>query len=176
MNWLRRHWPVIAAGALAAVLGAVIGIVRLTPDSAVDSGPLWAVKLPDLQGQETEVSRFRGRPLLVNFWATWCGPCKEEMPDLQRLAAGDLGNKIRVIGIGIDDKDKMRSFAADIGVTYTILQTGAPGLDLMKALGNRSGALPFTLVLDSAGVVVRSHIGKLSYEELRVAAQSAVSR
>ncbi|MFN0161005.1 MAG: TlpA family protein disulfide reductase [Burkholderiales bacterium] len=176
MIWLRRHRLAISLGLLSAALGAAIGLLRLTPDPVIDTSPLWAVKLPDLKGNETEVSRFRGQPLLVNFWATWCGPCKEEMPDLQRLATGDLGNKVRVIGIGIDDKDKMRSFAADIGITYTILQTGAPGLDLMKALGNRSGALPFTLVLDGAGRVVKSHAGKLSYEELRAAAQSAVLR
>lgn len=176
MNWLRRHWLVISAGLLSAALGAAIGVLRFTPDRAIDTSPLWAVKLPDLKGHETELSRFRGQPLLVNFWATWCGPCKEEMPDLQRLAAGELGKKVRVVGIGIDDKDKMHSFATDIGITYTILQTGAPGLDLMKALGNRSGALPFTLVLDGAGVVVKSHTGKLSYEELRDAAQNAVAR
>jgi thiol-disulfide isomerase/thioredoxin len=176
MNLPRRHLPLALIGLAAALAGALAANAWLPARHENAPAALWDARLTDLSGKTVGLDSLRGRPLLINFWATWCGPCKEEMPDIQRLAAGELGAKLAVVGIGIDDPDKLASFSKEIGITYQILQAGVPGLDLMKSLGNRAGALPFTLVLDAAGRVVTRHTGKLTREQLLEAAVSSIDR
>lgn len=95
------------------------------------------------------------------------------MPDFQRLAQSDIGKNARIVGIGIDNAINMQTFANQLGITYTLLEGGPRGLDLMKALGNQVGGLPFTLVVDTKGGVVLQRLGRVSYEELRSAVIAA---
>jgi len=106
---------------------------------------------------------------LFNFWATWCSPCRDEMPILA-AAAARFG--FSVVGIGIDHASKIVEFTANIGVQYEILIADASAIDLMKALGNRSGGLPFTVVLDGAGRIFARKLGPLSAAELQGIATS----
>ena len=173
MLWLKRNSPLLLAGLAALAIGAWLGWMRLQANPSASLEPLWAAELIDLRGNKVSMASLRGKPLVVNFWATWCGPCKEEMPDFQRLATGEMRDRIKVVGIGIDNADNMRSFADRIGITYTLLEGGAESLDMLKALGNQAGGLPFTLVIDADGKSVMVRLGRASYEDLVVAAKAA---
>ena len=135
-----------------------------TPAAGIDA--LWAAQFSSLDGATVRFASFRGRPVVVNFWASWCGPCLEEMPDFQKASQTEVGSKIAFVGIGIDYAKKMRPFADKLKITYTLLESGAQGLDLLKAVGNSSGALPFTLLLDRQGRAAGRKLGKMSYAEL----------
>lgn len=130
---------------------------------------LWTTSFNDLDGRPVSLSTFRERPLVVNFWASWCGPCLEEMPDFQRASQTAEGSRVQFVGIGIDYAKNMKPFAVKLGITYLLLEGGAQGLDLVKAAGNSGGALPFTLILDRTGAVALRKLGKMTYPELMAA-------
>jgi thiol-disulfide isomerase/thioredoxin len=102
---------------------------------------------------------------VVNFWATWCGPCVEEMPELDRLSKALAPNS--VVGVAIDNPTNVREFLQKTPVTYPIALAGLEGTDLMRALGNTGGGLPFTVLLDAKGKVVFSKMGKTNEAELK---------
>jgi thiol-disulfide isomerase/thioredoxin len=172
-NWLTRHGLILLAGLAAAGLGAWLAWARMAPDASPPLDALWAARMPDLRGTQVQLSALRGEPVIINFWATWCQPCKEEMPDLQRLAASELGKSVKIIGIGIDNAANMRAFAEKIGITYLLLEGGPAGLDLLKPLGNDSGGLPFTIAVNRAGKPAGSHLGRLSPDALKSLANAA---
>lgn len=135
-----------------------------SPEAALAS--LWASVFKDLEGRAVNLSAFKGRPLVVNFWASWCGPCLEEMPDFQRASQTVEGKRAQFVGIGIDSAEKMKPFAGKMGISYLLLEGGAQGLDLVRTAGNSAGALPFTLILDRSGAVALRKLGKMTYAEL----------
>lgn len=175
MSWLKRNFALLTVGLLALGAGGWLGWARLQPASTnIDA--LWATVLPDLSGKRASLAAFKGKPLIVNFWATWCGPCKEEMPDFQKLAASELGSSIQIVGIGIDNTDNMRAFSDKLGISYTLLDGGPGGLDLLTALGNQVGGLPYTLIVDATGRVIVKRLGRISYEELREASMRTLGK
>lgn len=130
---------------------------------------LYATRLPDLAGTTQAVSQWRGKTLVVNFWAPWCGPCVEEMPDLGALSREVSGKNVQFIGIGIDSAQNMIAFEQKVKVDYPLLVAGYPGTDLAKALGDTAGALPFTLVIDPQGKVRLQKLGRVMPDEVRAA-------
>lgn len=171
---MRPHWlsrkPLavglfLLVGAIAAIAGFVFNVERLglTP-AALD--PLWKAEFKDLKGVPVRMADLRGPPMVINFWASWCGPCIEEMPDFQRASQTELGKRIRFVGIGIDYAKNMQPFADKLGISYLLLESGAQGLDIVKTAGNPSGALPFTLILDRNGAAVMRKLGRLEYADL----------
>ena len=119
--------------------------------------------LPDLDGQPRRADEWDGRVLVVNFWATWCAPCREEIPlliDLERRRPG-----VRVIGIAVDRADAVRPFAEELGIGYPILLDDLQG-STMRRYGNRFGALPFTVITGRDGVVAYVRLGELEAGEL----------
>jgi thiol-disulfide isomerase/thioredoxin len=165
-----RVWRNVALGIVAAVAlaaGIYAGKQALAPEGAADAGPLLAVTLPDLDGKPQSVGQWRGRVLVVNFWATWCAPCREEMPEFVK-AQRDYGVRgLQFVGIATDDEPKVRQFAAEIGVNYPTLLGGYGAIELSRTLGNRVGALPFTVILDREGRVVHRQLGPLKPSQLR---------
>jgi peroxiredoxin len=103
----------------------------------------------------------------VNFWATWCAPCVEEMPDLQRTHDEFASRGVRVVGLGIDSPSALKRFREEHRLSLPLFAAGAGGSELARALGNSSGALPFTVLLDRNGRIVRSHLGQVRPAELR---------
>jgi thiol-disulfide isomerase/thioredoxin len=174
MSWLKRNLVVLIVGAAALLAGGWLGWARLQPATPTQMETLWHTPFSDLAGKPFSLSAMKGKPLIVNFWATWCGPCKEEMPDFQKLASSDLGKKIQIVGIGIDNAANMQAFADKLGITYKLLDGGPTSLDLLKTLGNQVGGLPFTLVFNADGKVVKSHLGKFTYDELQEASKRAL--
>ena len=150
-----------AAGFAALAAGSLVGALAL--QSASGAGKLLSASFPDLSGRVRRLGEWQGKVALFNFWATWCAPCREEMPLLD-AAATRFG--FSVVGIGIDSADKIRDFVAKIGVRYQMLTADGTAVRLMKDLGNSSGGLPFTLAIDRAGRIAARNLGPLDGREL----------
>jgi thiol-disulfide isomerase/thioredoxin len=162
----RRGWIAGAAGAAAAAAGAGSYVWR--ERGAGDTGfePLWALRFPQPGGGELVMAERRGKPLLLNFWATWCPPCLKEMPDLDRFAREYGGRGWQVVGLAVDGPTPVREFLQRTPVTFAIGLAGFEGTDLSRALGNAQGALPFTAVFDARGRIVQRKLGQTDYPEL----------
>ena len=119
---------------------------------------------PDLQGESVPLSTYAGRPLVVNFWATWCAPCVKEMPDLDALS--HKYPNITFLGIAIDTLPNVERFLQKVQVSYPLLVAGHGGIAHMKALGNSKGGLPYTVVFDAASRPYRDILGQVDPKEL----------
>lgn len=138
--------------------------------------PLFAATLRDLQERPANLAHYRGRPLVVNFWARWCAPCRAEIPELLRFRQVHRGH-IEVIGIGIEDQaEAARDFARASGIDYPVLIAGDQGIPLMQALGNTRGGLPYTLFIDGRGRIVGSKLGLIRQADLEAAAVRLLER
>jgi thiol-disulfide isomerase/thioredoxin len=120
------------------------------------------------------MARLRGRPLLLNFWATWCEPCLREMPALDRFARDFAASGWQVVGIAVDQLDTVKAFLAHTPVSFTIAVADASALALARSLGNDAGALPFSVVLSSGGVITYRKLGESRYDDLAAAARAAI--
>lgn len=154
-----------AVGLAAAAAGAVVGVLALqTRSGAAD---LLAARFHDLDGRPRRIIEWRGRVLVCNFWATWCAPCREEIPLFVAAKQQYSPTDVEFVGIGIDSADKIREFAATYRINYPLLVADATAIGLLRALGNRSGALPFTAVFDRSGGLAYRRLGALTETELR---------
>jgi thiol-disulfide isomerase/thioredoxin len=126
---------------------------------------LYGARLPGLDGQEFSLSTLKGRPLVVNFWATWCAPCVQEMPHLESMAK-EL-SEIKFVGIGIDTAQNIAQFVAKIPISYQLLIAGHAGIAMVRELGNSAGGLPFTLLFDANGSIFDSILGQVEPNDLR---------
>jgi len=154
------------AGIAAAAVGFLAGPALLRPGRGREGERLLSASFPDLHNKTRRLSEWRGQVLVCNFWATWCAPCREEIPLLlgARRKYGPSGAEI--VGIAIDNGDKVRQFTASFDISYPVLLAGTEGLDLMRELGNSSGGLPFTVVADRQGALVHRKLGALKAAEL----------
>lgn len=153
-----------------AVQGAMDAVAPPPPEGLVVArrgDPAPAITLPDLDGVErTLPADFAGRPLLVNLWASWCGPCIEEMPELDRFAAAQGEDGIQVVGIALDDQAAVEEFLQRIPVRYPILIDAAGPRDAGVQLGNLRGVLPYTVLLSADGRLAKQRIGPFVHGEL----------
>ena len=157
----------LAAVAAAAGGGTAWWRARTTDDSLASTPPdVWTMTFPTLDGASVTMATLKGRPLLLNFWATWCGPCVTEMPLLDRFAKERSSAGWRVLALAIDGVDPVRKFVAERSLVMPIALAGAEGIDLSRALGNKFGALPFSVVFDSAGEPTARQLGAVSPELL----------
>jgi thiol-disulfide isomerase/thioredoxin len=130
------------------------------------SAPLFAATLNDLDDKPVALERYRGKPLVVNFWARWCGPCRAEIPELIKFRNAHKG-KIEVLGIGIEDKaEPAKEFAKAYDMDYPVFVAKAQGIPLMQALGNSKGGLPYTLFIDRNGNVIQKKMGLVRTADL----------
>jgi peroxiredoxin len=159
-----RSLTVLAVAGLLA-LAAGVG-VALWNREAPDPGPLLALSLPDTHGTLQPLAQWRGKVLVVNFWATWCVPCRQEMPEFVR-AQRELGPRgVQFVGIAVDQADKVDQFAKELNLNYPALVGGYEAVDVSKPLGNSLLALPFTVILARDGHVAHTQLGPLKPEQL----------
>jgi len=123
--------------------------------------------LPDANGKMHSLAQWKNKTLIVNFWATWCPPCVEEMPELSALQTELAPAKIQIIGIGIDSAANIAEFAAKYKIDYPLYVGGMAAGELSRQLGNPGGGLPFTLLINADGQVRKSYLGRLKINELR---------
>lgn len=136
------------------------------PHSAVTA--LYAASMNDAQGRPQALSQWQGKALVVNFWAPWCAPCVEEMPELDRLARDSAAKNIHIIGIGIDSPSNIAQFAEKFSISYPLYVAGMNGTELARQFGNAAGGLPYTVLIGPDGQVKKTYLGRLKFEELKV--------
>ena len=172
MNRLRRTLVVATTGLAALAAGVWWWGRSQSPgpdDLAVDA--LLKQRFARPEGGELDLSAMRGQLLVVNFWATWCPPCVREMPQLQRFHQSTRDRQWHVVGLAIDAPTPVREFLSRIPVGFPIGLAGLEGSELMQALGNPAGALPFTVLIDPRGRVAWRKLGETTFEELMARAE-----
>jgi len=162
----KRVFLSVAAGALAAGLGVAWWRQRSValPDTVLAS--LWAAEFEQPDGSPLPLAQFKGQPLVVNFWATWCTPCVEEMPLLNAFYLQNKPKSWQVLGLAIDQPSAVKRFLSQYPVEYPIGLAGLNGTALMTALGNLQGGLPFTLVIDAQQGLRMKKLGKLTEADI----------
>jgi len=173
----RRQWIIIAAISLLALLAGVatsqwIYKTGLASDPAVKAFFANSWQAPD--GKTVDTQKWQEKVLVVNFWASWCPPCVEEMPTLDKLQQEFLQQNVLFIGIGIDSPSNIREFLSNTPVSYPIVIGGLEGSNLGKQLGNSQGALPYTIIINAKGKATYSKLGKINEDDVRSAIKSAL--
>ena len=163
-----RRGLMAAMGLLAALGGAGLAWWRLMPRSSEPGAEaeFWRLEFETPAGQPLPVASFRGRPLLVNFWATWCPPCIEELPMLNDFYAQNSAKGWQVLGLAVDQPSAVRGFLARRPLQFPIAMAGLGGVELSKLLGNSAGGLPFTIIFRADGSIFDKKIGKVSSQNL----------
>lgn len=137
------------------------------------AAPLFAAAAVDADNRPVALETLRGKPLVINFWARWCGPCRKEIPDLVEMHARYKGKGLVIVGLAVEDADSreaVRDFAKAYEVDYRVLLAGVgKGVELMKALGNDKAGLPFTVVIDRHGKMTVKKLGAMSKAEMEAA-------
>lgn len=153
----------------------VVSQSRANSASATASAQLMKLELTDLNKQRQSLEQWKGKVLVVNFWATWCGPCKEEMPEFSRISEKYAGKGVQFVGIGIDSVDNISKFVQQYPVAYPLLAGENDAIQASAALGNKLMALPFTAILEAKGAVSQVKLGKMKPEDLEAAIQKALA-
>ena len=122
--------------------------------------------LSDATGAPVTAADFDGQPLLVNFWATWCAPCVEEMPMLAELQRDHAQNGLQVVGIAVDEPERAQAFASELGLEYPLLFGRGEAMLVGREYGNASGMLPYSVLVDAGGIVRWTHLGALERADL----------
>lgn len=173
MNPVTRRILLGSAGVGAAMLGASLAWRELNPPQASAlAQAFWARRFPGLDGQELDVARWRGQPLLVNFWATWCPPCVKELPEINQFYKEAKGKGWQVLGLAVDQLDPVKAFLQKTPLDFAVALAGPEGLGLVRELGNPAGGLPFSVVFDETGEISWRRLGVSRLEELRQLAKS----
>jgi len=170
MTITTRRNALFGGVALAAGLAGVGLAWRRDPAHdapGLDLAPLWDAEFETPGGDTLNMAAFKGQGLVVNFWATWCPPCVEEIPLLDRFFQENQSKGWQVVGLAIDQPSKVKQFLTQMPIGYPVGLAGMSGGPLSRALGNPDGALPYTLVITPQGRVQQQKLGKLSADDVR---------
>lgn len=172
MNRTSRRTFLGGAGLGAAALGIYVATSvssRQAPPAPLSpaADAFWARRFPGLDGAELAVSRWRGQPLLVNFWATWCPPCVKELPEIDQFHREAQAQGWQVLGLAVDKLEPVQAFLQKTALGFPIALAGSEGLGLVRALGNPAGGLPFSLAFDRHGEISWRRLGVSSLTDLR---------
>jgi len=161
---LAGHWA-HGGDAGTADAASVTGNSATSKTDAV--GQLWAASVTTPDGKPQSLAPYKGHPIVVNFWASWCGPCVKEMPALSALQREYAKKGIQFVGLGVDSGTNIKAFLQKVPVDYPIYVAGFGGADVARAFGNTAGGLPYTVVIDANGTVRATKLGEIKPDELR---------
>ena len=122
--------------------------------------------LENINGEMISIEEFRGKKTLINFWATWCRPCRKEMPMLNGVYLSENPSEFSVVGIAIDKPEKMTQFVAELGIDFPIMIGQSNAYDIMKELGNEALTLPYTILIDDTGKVIWAKNTELKHSDM----------
>ncbi|WP_395010595.1 TlpA family protein disulfide reductase [Undibacterium sp.] len=159
----------ILIGLVFAGLGATLGAKKFEPTPAKDSAAqqLFGLTLNDASAKPQALKQWQGKFLVVNFWATWCKPCVDEMPELVELQKELASKNVQLLGLGIDTPSNIADFTKKYQISYPVFAAGMDGTSLSQAMGNKTGGLPFTVLISPDGKVLKAYIGRLKMPELK---------
>jgi peroxiredoxin len=169
---LNRPVLIVTVAAIAFVSGLSVRWLLSSPlDSLVKANrvsqnPLPEFSLPDLSGKMHSIKEWQGKVLVINFWATWCPPCLKEMPEFAAMQNEYSDQGLQFIGIALDDPEPVKEFIASHNINYPILMGEDQGPRIAHDLGNIVNTVPFTVIVDKNGFVIKSHMGTLTKDEL----------
>lgn len=172
----RRALVYGAAGVAAATAGAGVAWWRWrldAPPADAALGAFWSSSLDSPEGRPVPLSGFRGKPLLVNFWATWCPPCVEELPLLDAFYQAQRSRGWQMLGIAVDQPSAVRQWLQRSPLSFPVVLAGLQGTEMSKSLGNQAGGLPFSLLFGSRGEVLERKLGQLHASDLKTWADRA---
>jgi thiol-disulfide isomerase/thioredoxin len=164
---------VVAVSALAAGYWLYPWNRGVTPDTG-NVAELMAATLPDMDGKSQALAQWRGKVMVVNFWATWCPPCLEEIPEFVRMQEKFGHRGLQFVGIAIDNADKVREFAAKFRMNYPVLVGEMEAIELVRKVGNERGGLPFTVIMDRKGRLIGTELGGLNEQKLTALIEPAL--
>ena len=171
MTKVRSAALVASIALLAATVGFAVRSLWL--DDRKPQAPAIAFKdtlakasFKDLAGQTQPLDQWRGKVLVVNFWATWCPPCLKEIPEFIRMQARYRERGLQFVGVAIDQPEKVAPFAEEMGFNYPVLIGALDAVELLRTLGNQHGGLPFTVVFDRNGMLAAAELGGLDEAKL----------
>ena len=169
---MSRAWQALLGGAVAALFaGAGFLFYQWSagdrqPDAAAQGRMLMAATLMGVDDKVQPFEQWRGKVLVVNFWATWCAPCREEIPGFIKFQERYRADGVQFVGVAIDQKQRVAPYAREMGINYPLLVGGSETMEFARQLGNKRGVLPFTLIVDRTGKVTEQAIGLLRPEKL----------
>ncbi|MBB5017456.1 thiol-disulfide isomerase/thioredoxin [Chitinivorax tropicus] len=162
----------LAAGIFTATLQPLSAkTVATAPETGAD---LLNTPLPGLDGKQRKLSDWKGKVVIVNFWATWCQPCRQEIPEFVELQNKYRAKGVQFVGIALDESAAVSKFSKELGMNYPILLGEEQAMEMMRTAGNKVGGLPFTTILDRQGKIVSIAAGKLSKARLEAAIEQVL--
>lgn len=168
----RRNMLYGGAAAVAGLTGAGAAWRHAgLADDAAAAESFWHLDIETPDGLAVPMSRFRGQKLLVNFWATWCPPCIEELPFLDNFYQKNKADNWQVVGLAVDQSSAVRAWLKARPLSFPVGMAGLGGARLSQTMGNAAGSLPFSVVFGSAGGILQRKVGKVSVQELSAWAQ-----
>lgn len=159
---LKKILPYALGIALIMLSGLAVRHFVLTPSIApasIATHTFFAAEFPDTDGQLQAMEKWKGKIIIVNFWATWCPPCLEEMPELSNLQSQYKDQNVVVLGISSDELDKIRQFSAETPVSYPLLSGDIDAMNISESLGNNKGVLPYTVIIKPDGNIANTYFG-----------------
>jgi thiol-disulfide isomerase/thioredoxin len=138
------------------------GLEAAQTNNQISTKGLFASSFPNELGENKSLKPYAGKIVVLNFWATWCEPCRDEMPELSALHTAYQNQNVVVLGLAIDEVDAIKSFVAETKVSYPLFAAESTGMELATTLGNNKGVLPYTLIIKPDGSIAKTYFGRIS--------------